>query len=124
MLLKEVDLYTVKKEDLSFTVPFNLKAIRQDYIHALITYFTVEFTKCHMRTGFSTAPEFPCTHWKQTTFYLENYLSIKNGDEVHGTFSISPNKRNIRDMDFVIDITFKNDENEVRESNEYCSVIS
>ncbi|XP_025412812.1 protein arginine N-methyltransferase 1 [Sipha flava] len=118
-LLKEVDLYTVKKEDLTFTAPFNLQVRRQDYVHALVTYFTVEFTKCHKRIGFSTAPESPYTHWKQTVFYLDNYLTVKRNDEVFGTFSMSPNERNTRDMDFVIDIQFKNDVNDVTESNKY-----
>jgi protein arginine N-methyltransferase 1 len=118
-LLKEVDLYTVKKEDLTFTAPFNLQVRRQDYVHALVTYFTVEFTKCHKRIGFSTAPESPYTHWKQTVFYLDNYLTVKRNDEVYGTFSMSPNERNTRDMDFVIDIEFKNDVNDVTESNKY-----
>ncbi|XP_022167523.1 protein arginine N-methyltransferase 1 [Myzus persicae] len=118
-LLKEVDLYTVKKEDLTFTAPFNLQVRRQDYVHALVTYFTVEFTKCHKRIGFSTAPESPYTHWKQTVFYLDNYLTVKRNDEVFGTFSMSPNERNTRDMDFVIDIEFKNDVNDVVESNKY-----
>ncbi|KAL5233139.1 hypothetical protein ACI65C_000549 [Semiaphis heraclei] len=118
-LLKEVDLYTVKKEDLTFTAPFNLQVRRQDYVHALVTYFTVEFTKCHKRIGFSTAPESPYTHWKQTVFYLDNYLTVKRNDEVYGTFSMCPNERNTRDMDFVIDIEFKNDVNDVTESNKY-----
>lgn len=118
-MLKEVDLYTVKKEDLTFTAPFNLQVRRQDYVHALVTYFTVEFTKCHKRIGFSTAPESPYTHWKQTVFYLDNYLTVKRNDEVFGTFSMSPNERNTRDMDFVIDIQFKNDVNDVTESNKY-----
>lgn len=118
-LLKEVDLYTVKKEDLTFTSPFNLQVRRQDYVHALVTYFTVEFTKCHKRIGFSTAPESPYTHWKQTVFYLDNYLTVKRNDEIYGTFSMSPNERNTRDMDFVIDVEFKNDVNDVTESNKY-----
>ncbi|XP_050440925.1 protein arginine N-methyltransferase 1 isoform X2 [Adelges cooleyi] len=118
-LLKEVDLYTVKKEDLTFTAPFNLQVRRQDYIHAFVTYFTIEFTKCHKRIGFSTAPEAPYTHWKQTVFYLDNYLTVKRNDEVFGTFSMSPNERNTRDLDFVIDVEFKNEVNNVSESNKY-----
>ena len=38
---------------------------------ALVTFFQIEFSKCHQRVGFSTAPEAPYTHWKQTVFYLE-----------------------------------------------------
>lgn len=53
-LQQEVDIYTVKTEDLSFTSAFCLQIQRNDYIHALVTYFNIEFTKCHKKTGFST----------------------------------------------------------------------
>lgn len=53
-LVKEVDIYTVKEDDLSFKAPFHLQCRRNDYVHALVTFFNMEFTKCHKRTGFST----------------------------------------------------------------------
>lgn len=53
--LQEVDIYTVKVEDLTFTSPFCLQVKRNDYIHALVAYFNIEFTRCHKRTGFSTS---------------------------------------------------------------------
>ena len=53
-ILQEVDIYTVKPEDLSFTSAFCLQIQRNDYVHALVTYFNIEFTKCHKKTGFST----------------------------------------------------------------------
>ena len=40
--------------DASFTAPFKLVADRDDYIHALVAYFDVSFTKCHKLMGFST----------------------------------------------------------------------
>ena len=68
-LIKEVDIYTVKVEDLTFTSPFCLQVKRNDYVHALVAYFNIEFTRCHKRTGFSTSPESPYTHWKQTVLH-------------------------------------------------------
>lgn len=53
--MQEVDIYTVKADDLTFTSPFCLQVKRNDYIHALVTYFNIEFTRCHKRTGFSTS---------------------------------------------------------------------
>ena len=53
-LLKEVDLATITKEELAFTAPFALKVRRSDYVQAFVTYFNIEFTKCHKRVGFST----------------------------------------------------------------------
>lgn len=118
-MLKEVDLYTAKKEDLTFTATFNLKACRKDNVHALVTYFSIEFTKCHNYTGFSTAPGLRSTHWKQTIFYLDKNFSVKKNDEVYGTFSMSPNERNTRDLDFVIVVKCLNDLNDVTECNKY-----
>ena len=49
-----MDIYTVTEADLHFTAPFHLTCRRNDYVHALVTFFNMEFTKCHKRTGFST----------------------------------------------------------------------
>lgn len=49
----------MKPEDLSFTSAFCLQIQRNDYVHALVTYFNIEFTKCHKKTGFSTGEKPP-----------------------------------------------------------------
>ncbi|XP_075898771.1 protein arginine N-methyltransferase 8-B isoform X1 [Nelusetta ayraudi] len=106
-LIKEVDIYTVKSEDLSFTSTFCLQIQRNDYIHALVTYFHIEFTKCHKKTSFSTAPDAPYTHWKQTVFYLEDYLTVRRGEEISGSVAMKPNEKNARDLDFTFELDFK-----------------
>ncbi|XP_071453939.1 protein arginine N-methyltransferase 1-B isoform X1 [Hetaerina americana] len=118
-MLKEVDLYTVQKADLSFQAPFHLQVRRNDYIQALVTFFNMEFTKCHKRIGFSTAPEAPYTHWKQTVFYFDDYLTVRKGEEIYGVFSMRPNERNNRDLDFTIEIDFKGELCEMHETNVY-----
>lgn len=118
-LIKEVDLYTVKKEDLPFSSPFQLQIKRADYVHALITYFNVEFTKCHKRTGFSTSPDSRYTHWKQTVFYLEDYITAKSGEGMTGTFTMKPNERNNRDYDFTISVEFEGELSSLKESRSY-----
>ena len=45
--LQEVDLYTVQLSDLAFEAPFELNLRRDDYVHALVAYFTVEF-RCEL----------------------------------------------------------------------------
>ena len=64
-LIKEIDIQTVKKEDIPFTSKFSLFFKRNDYLHALVSFFTVEFSHCHKRVGFSTSPDHQYTHWKQ-----------------------------------------------------------
>jgi len=67
--MQEVDIYTVKPEDLSFTSAFCLQIQRNDYVHALVTYFNIEFTKCHKKTGFSTGESGLVTEHKITSYW-------------------------------------------------------
>jgi len=78
-----------------------------------------EFTKCHKKMGFSTAPDAPYTHWKQTVFYLEDYLTVRRGEEIYGTISMKPNAKNVRDLDFTVDLDFKGQLCETSVSNDY-----
>jgi len=41
-----------------------------------------------------SAPEARYTHWKQTVFYFDEYLTVKAGEEIYGVIAIKPNKRN------------------------------
>ncbi|ESN93493.1 hypothetical protein HELRODRAFT_157853 [Helobdella robusta] len=108
-LLKEVDMYRVTEEDLSFSSQFCLMCRRSDYVQAFVTYFNIDFTCCHKPTGFSTAPGARYTHWKQTVFYIDDYLTVKSNEEIVGVFHIKPNTRNNRDLDFVLDVSFHGD---------------
>ncbi|XP_032893742.1 protein arginine N-methyltransferase 1-like [Amblyraja radiata] len=118
-LIKEVDIYTVKTEDLSFSSTFRLQVQRSEYVHALVTYFNIEFTKCHKKTGFSTAPDAPYTHWKQTVFYLEDYLTVKLGEEICGAITVNPNPKNNRDLDFTVELNFRGQLCEASLSHDY-----
>merc|ERR1719147_392314 len=118
-LIKEIDIQTCTKDDIPFDSPFTLQIKRNDYAQALVTFFNIEFTKCHKRVGFSTAPEAPYTHWKQTVFYLDDYLTCKKGEEVTGVFQMKPNTRNVRDLDFEITVNFQGELCSVQEENKY-----
>jgi len=118
-LLKEIDIQTCTKDDIPFDSPFTLKMKRNDYVQALVTFFQIEFSKCHKRVGFSTAPEAPYTHWKQTVFYLEDYITSKKDEELFGNFRMRPNDRNKRDLDFEIDIDYAGELCQLTEKNKY-----
>jgi len=118
-LIKEIDIQTCTKDDIPFDAPFNLQIKRNDYAQALVTFFNIEFTKCHKRVGFSTAPEAPYTHWKQTVFYMEEAITARKGEEIYGVFRMKPNNRNKRDMDFEIDIDFRGELTQLTEKNVY-----
>lgn len=111
-----IDLYTVKKEELDFSSDFKIIVNRDDYCHALVSYFTVEFSKSHTKMMFSTGPRSEYTHWKQTVFYVDEPLTACQGEFITGHVKVKRNERNPRDIDIHLTSTlegkhgtFKND---------------
>src|ERR1041384_2228428 len=51
-------------------------------------WFDIEFTACHKPIRFSTGPHTKYTHWKQTVFYLQDVLTVEEGEEI-GSISSS-----------------------------------
>ncbi|RSH94015.1 hypothetical protein EHS25_006668 [Saitozyma podzolica] len=101
--IKHIDIRTVQKEDLAFKVPFELKATRNDYVHAFLGWFDISFSCCHKPVNFSTGPQAKYTHWKQTVFYTPETLTVSEGETIRGMLSCAPNSRNNRDLDIVLD---------------------
>ncbi|KAK8276952.1 hypothetical protein V6Z11_D10G234100 [Gossypium hirsutum] len=101
-LLKTMDISKMVLGDASFTAPFKLIAERDDYIHVFVAYFDVSFTKRHKLMGFSTGPRSRATHWKQTVLYLEDVLTICEGETIIGSMTVAPNKKNPRDVDIMV----------------------
>jgi protein arginine N-methyltransferase 1 len=118
-MFKEIDIQTVTKEDLSFTAPFQLNAIRDDYAHALIAWFDIEFTHCHKPVRFSTGPGSEYTHWKQTVFYLDQTMVLNCGEVVSGQVQCRPNKSNPRDLDIDVDLHHEGAHGKIKEHHEY-----
>ncbi|CAG8586111.1 8123_t:CDS:2 [Paraglomus brasilianum] len=104
--IMDIDLNTVQKSDLSFTVPFELTSQRDDYIHAFIGWFDIAFNACHKPIRFSTGPHAKYTHWKQTVFYTHETITVEKGEIIKGTVTCAPNKKNNRDLDIEIAFDF------------------
>jgi protein arginine N-methyltransferase 1 len=97
-----LDLYTVQPCDLAFSSPFTLEVRRNDFVHALIAWFDIDFTRCHKPIRFSTGPHTKYTHWKQTVFYLQDVLTVEEGETISGVLENKPNDKNKRDLDIKI----------------------
>jgi len=113
------DINTVKTEELQFKVPFRLVATRDDYCHAFVAYFDIEFARCHKKIFFSTSPAAQYTHWKQTVFYLNDVLSIKKGEEIRGEFTLGYSPKNHRDLDIAIEFSFKGEYQTIKTKQQY-----
>ncbi|TIC12187.1 hypothetical protein E3Q14_01865 [Wallemia mellicola] len=83
--IKEIDINTVKKEDLQFQASWKLECTRDDYIHAFLGWFDCSFpTPNGKPVRFSTGPHAKYTHWKQTVFYTKNTISVYEGQQIEG----------------------------------------
>eukprot|EP00297_Palpitomonas_bilix_P026173 CAMPEP_0113889298 /NCGR_PEP_ID=MMETSP0780_2-20120614/13405_1 /TAXON_ID=652834 /ORGANISM="Palpitomonas bilix" /LENGTH=366 /DNA_ID=CAMNT_0000878353 /DNA_START=11 /DNA_END=1111 /DNA_ORIENTATION=+ /assembly_acc=CAM_ASM_000599 len=115
----DLDIKTVKKEDLAFEAPFKLSATRNDYCHAIVGYFDISFGHGHKPITFSTAPWAKYTHWRQTVFYLEDTLTVKKGEAISGKINCAPNKKNPRDMDIAISYDFEGEVNHASRTQQF-----
>jgi protein arginine N-methyltransferase 1 len=102
-----LDLYTCTTADLAFNTSFTLTAKRDDFIHALVSWFDIDFTACHKPIRFSTGPHTKYTHWKQTVFYIKDVLTVQDGEEIQCKLDVKPNDKNRRDLDIEIDYNFQ-----------------
>jgi len=105
-----LDLNTCKKDDADFASRFSIRALRRDFIHALVAWFDVTFS-CrdvpHSHSvSFTTAPFSKWTHWKQTVFYLKDALVAHEGEEVSGLIAVRKNAKNPRDLDIKLKYVF------------------
>jgi len=101
-----LDLYTIKLEDLDFHSNFQVEMERDDYVHALIAWFDIEFNACAQPVRFSTGPFSKYTHWKQTVFYLEDVLAVSTNDVISGSMKASRNANHPREYDIQIQFDF------------------
>ncbi|CAG9460087.1 unnamed protein product [Pedinophyceae sp. YPF-701] len=107
--LLEIDIYAMRKEQATFSVPFRMEVKQQDYMHAFVGFFDITFgtPQGGQDVYFSTSPRNRPTHWKQTVFYLEHTLDVSPGDVIQGTISCAPNADNPRDLDIALSYEFK-----------------
>lgn len=109
-MFKEIDIMTVKKEDLAFSADFQLEAVHDDNVHALLSWFDIQFS-AHIGllkpVEFSTGPMSKYTHWKQTVFYTQDDFVVKEGELITGRIDVKPNEKNNRDQDIRIKIDFE-----------------
>lgn len=84
----DLNLQTLDRADpVLENIPYTLVANRDDTVHALLAWFDYDFTFGKGLVHVSTGPFHPPTHWKQTIFYLENELSVQEGDTISGVIS-------------------------------------
>lgn len=108
--LLHIDLYTVTKEQLDFAADFRVVVARNDYLHGLICWFDIEFSRVNKKIFFSTGPHSKYTHWKQVVFYIDTAVTVNKADVITGRITTARNKHNPRNIDLTIAMSVKGGE--------------
>jgi len=118
-LLKEFDIQTMQPEEVDFKAVFSIDAVRDDFCHAFVVYFDVEFSRCHKTISFSTGPHATYTHWKQTIFYLKEDLTVLQNENISGTLATKRSEKNKRDLDITLAFEFNGEHQKARTESLY-----
>lgn len=110
--LIDIDINTIKLEELAYFKKFTLKANRNDLVHGLVAWFDIWFPYSDIKNQvyFSTGPHANYTHWKQTVFYLDDVIDANKGDSIEMTLANRPNATNPRELDVEISWKFNPDD--------------
>lgn len=103
----DIDLRTVKKEDLDFSSSYSLEFTRNDTLSGMISWFDIGFENLKNPVFFSTSPYVKATHWKQVVFYTEKDINVNRGDVMTGSFAARKSKKNPRELDIKISYHLK-----------------
>lgn len=104
---------TISKEEvLDLKMEFSFQSILTGELNGFALWFDVLFTGSHQDVRLSTSPRRESTHWKQTMFYLEEPIDIKQDDTLKGWISIKKNREVKRSINF--ELVFKLGEKEYR----------
>jgi protein arginine N-methyltransferase 1 len=104
----DIDLYTVKVEDLDFSAGYEIIFNKDDTFNGFVTWFDVEFDKLPNKIKLSTSPYEPSTHWKQVMFYSKNDIEVKKNEKLKGSICVIKDKMNFRFINSKISFHFDN----------------
>lgn len=100
-----IDVLTASQDDCYFSSDFTLTATRDTELTSLCGWFDSGFEPAPALL--TTSPTSEPTHWKQTTFYLEKALPVRQGDRLSGRISVAPTFEGARSL--VVTITLQGD---------------
>ena len=86
--VRDFSLEHTKVEDIDFSVKYELTAMSNTSVHAMVAWFELHFTMGPVERILSTSPFMPKTKWKQTIFYLNQRLNIVDGDRIYGSLAM------------------------------------
>ncbi|XP_055638433.1 uncharacterized protein LOC129776673 [Toxorhynchites rutilus septentrionalis] len=101
-IIANFDLMEVDVNCPNFSYDFELTAKRTCKLTALVGYFDT-FFELPVHVEFSTSPYTKPTHWKQTIFYVEEPIPVKEGQVITGKFICRRDPKDARSLFITIE---------------------
>ncbi|XP_055612692.1 uncharacterized protein LOC129759312 [Uranotaenia lowii] len=101
-IIANFDLMEVDIDCPNFSYDFELIAKRNCTLTALVGYFDT-FFELPEHVEFSTSPYTKPTHWKQTLFYVEKPIPLKEGQVIKGKFICRRDSKDARSLFITIE---------------------
>ena len=98
----DLDLVNCRKEDVNFSSQYTLNMKYTDRVHGLVAWFDTPFDRLERPVMLSTSPYKKYTHWKQTVFYMEEDIDVRDGDVLYGSVACRQSTDNFRELDVKI----------------------
>ena len=98
----DLDLVRCNKGDVEFATQYQLRMKYTDRVHGLVAWFDTPFSELERPVMLSTSPYKKYTHWKQTVFYMEQDLDVREGDVIYGSVACRQSRANHRELDVKI----------------------
>ena len=73
-----------------------------DRVHGLIAWFDTPFSNLTRPINLSTSPYKKYTHWKQTVFYMDQDIDVREGDVLTGSIANRKSTVNFRELEIKI----------------------
>lgn len=100
----EIDLYTINEEDLDFASKYELKIMKDESVHAFITWFDVQFENLPFPVSFNTSPFSEPTFWKQCILYFDEEYPVHKGEIINGSIAVRRSLYNMSHLDVKISV--------------------
>uniref|UniRef100_A0A182N4R1 type I protein arginine methyltransferase n=1 Tax=Anopheles dirus TaxID=7168 RepID=A0A182N4R1_9DIPT len=102
-IIANFDLMEVDVDCPNFSYDFELTVKRDTQLTALVGYFDT-FFELPEHIEFSTSPYSRPTHWKQTIFYLEEPVPVREGQSINGKFVCRRDPKDVRSLFINIEV--------------------
>ena len=106
-MVLDLDLKTMKLDDMQFSSEYSLTFMRSDKVHAIVAWFDCLFSLPQHKVKLSTSPYTNYTHWKQVVFYMDSPIEVEQGEVLKGSIACRKAKQNFREQDIKISYHFE-----------------